>query len=161
ENATIADVSIYVGHAVGQMRLGIYADASGNPGALRAQTAAFTPVVGWNTQPVQTPVELAAGGYWLAYLAQSNELLLKAGAGGDARGFSQPFGPLPENFAASPLSAAVHWSLYATLQTGGSFAAAAAVDAGIPWTASADTAQADPADAATEHEHIYLPLVVR
>ena len=159
ENATIGDVSVYVAHAVGQMRLGVYADAGGNPGALRAQTAAFTPTVGWNTQPVQTPVELSAGVYWLAYLAQSNELLLKAGAGGEARGFSQPFGPLPESFGTLPLSAAVHWSLYATLQSGGSVAAAAAVDAGIPW--AADTGQADLHDAATEHEHIYLPLVVR
>ena len=41
----------------------------------------------------------------------------------------------------------------------GSVAAAAAVDAGIPW--AADTGQADLHDAATEHEHIYLPLVVR
>ena len=49
-------------------------DAGGAPGALKASTASFTPVAGWNTQVVTTPVALPAGTYWLSYLPSSNAL---------------------------------------------------------------------------------------
>jgi len=74
--ATIESLSFYVTQASGNLVLGIY-DASGpngGPGALKAQTNRFTPVVGWNTANVITPVPLPAGTYWLAYLASSNRL---------------------------------------------------------------------------------------
>ena len=69
QTATLQSLSFYVNAAAGNLRLGIY-DATGpngGPGALKAQTNAFAPVVGWNTQSVITPVLLPAGAYWLAY----------------------------------------------------------------------------------------------
>ena len=74
--ATIQSLSFYVTAASGNLILGIY-DATGpngGPGALKASTASFTPVTGWNTANVVTPVSLAAGSYWLAYLPSSNAL---------------------------------------------------------------------------------------
>jgi hypothetical protein len=66
--ATIESLSFYVTRAAGQLLLGIYdaSGATGRPGKLLAQTKSFTPVKGWNTQSVVTPVALAAGNYWLA-----------------------------------------------------------------------------------------------
>jgi len=74
--ATIQSLSFYVTAASGKLILGIY-DATGpngGPGALKAQTNSFTPVTGWNTANVITPVSLTAGAYWLAYLPSSNAL---------------------------------------------------------------------------------------
>src|SRR5215469_9031038 len=79
--ATIQSLSFYVTQASGNLILGIY-DASGpngGPGALKAQTNSFTPVVGWNTANVITPVPLPAGTYWLAYLASSDSLAFMKG----------------------------------------------------------------------------------
>jgi hypothetical protein len=115
QNATIQSLSFYVTTASGQLRLGIYDDTGGNPGALKAQTAAFTPVVGWNTQNVSTPALLPAGTYWLAYLPQSNNLHFRVASTGSARGYSYPFGIMPSTYSSSPMSADVHWSFYATL----------------------------------------------
>lgn len=58
QTATIQSLSFNVLTAAGNLRLGVY-DAtgpSGGPGALKAQTNSFVPVVGWNTQNVITPV---------------------------------------------------------------------------------------------------------
>jgi len=63
---TLESLSFYVSQAAGSLVLGVY-DASGpgnGPGTLIAQTAGFTPVVGWNTQSV-APVTLSAGTYRL------------------------------------------------------------------------------------------------
>jgi hypothetical protein len=117
--ATIESLSFYVTQARGNLVLGIY-DASGpngGPGALKAQTNSFTPVVGWNTANVITPVPLAAGSYWLAYLASSNNLAFMKGqtSSVSSRYYSHPFGPLPATFSTSPSSDPYHWSFYATL----------------------------------------------
>ena len=76
EAATVQSLSFYVTAASGNLILGIY-DAtgpSGGPGALKASTKSFAPTKGWNTAKVVTPVALAAGSYWLAYLPSSNSL---------------------------------------------------------------------------------------
>src|SRR5246500_6049904 len=81
QTATINSLSFYVTQASGNLILGIY-DASGpngGPGALKAQTNSFAPVVGWNTANVITPVSLPAGVYWLAYLPSSNSLSFMKG----------------------------------------------------------------------------------
>ena len=70
--ATIESLSMYVNPAAGLLRLGIYDNNAGYPGARKAVTAEFTPVVGWNTQSVTTPVSLAAGTYWLAFTPSSS-----------------------------------------------------------------------------------------
>ena len=117
QSGTLQSLSFYVATASGQLRLGVYNDAAGNPGTLLAQTNAFTPVVGWNTQNV-TPVTLPAGSYWLAYLPQNNNMHYRVEATGTARGYSYTFGSLPGTFSSSAESASAHWSFYATLLTG-------------------------------------------
>jgi hypothetical protein len=117
--ATIESLSLYVTQASGNLVLGIY-DASGpngGPGALKAQTNSFTPIVGWNTANVTAPVLLPAGTYWLAYLPSSNSLAFMKGqtSGVSIRYYSYAFGTLPATFSTSPSSDAYHWSFYATL----------------------------------------------
>jgi hypothetical protein len=163
QNATIQSLSFYVSGAGGELRLGLYADAGGAPGALQAQTASFTPVVGWNTQNVLTPVSLPAGTYWLAFLPQSNSLRFRAAGSGSARGYSYTFGAMPTTFSSSAGSGVVHWSLYASLLTDGAGAmimasqlespaeAPAPVDNGAP--------QAGKPDAVALDQQTFLPLV--
>jgi hypothetical protein len=119
QTATIQSLSFYVTVAGGNLRLGVY-DAtgpSGGPGTKRAETASFTPVVGWNTANVITPVALTAGTYWLAYLPSSNTLAFKKDttAGVSGRYYSYTYGVLPVTFSTAPASTTSHWSLYATL----------------------------------------------
>jgi hypothetical protein len=118
QSATIQSLSYYVATASGQLRLGIYNNNGSNPGTLMAETAAFTPVVGWNTQNVVTPTLLSSGTYWLAFLPQSNSLAGKIVSSGTGRYYSYTFGPLPASYSTSPTAAAFHFSFYATLSTG-------------------------------------------
>jgi hypothetical protein len=116
QSATIQSLSFYVSTAVGQLRLGIYDDAGGRPGTLKAQTLAFTPVVGWNTRSVQTPVLLPAGTYWLVYLPQSDSLHFQVDrTTGSASYYSYTFGAMPSTFSSSATSGTFHFSFYATL----------------------------------------------
>jgi hypothetical protein len=86
------------------------------PGAKKAETNAFTPVVGWNTVNVVTPVALSPGTYWLAYLPQSNSLRFKADRStGQIRYDAYPFAPMPATFSTSTTSEVTHWSLFGTL----------------------------------------------
>jgi hypothetical protein len=110
-----------VTQASGNLILGIY-DASGpngGPGALKAQTNSFTPVVGWNTENVAR-VSLPAGTYWLSYLPSSSNLAFMKGltSGVSNRYYSYAFGALPATFSTSPSSDPSHWSFYATLNSG-------------------------------------------
>jgi len=88
QSATTESLSFYVTSASGNLILGIY-DATGpngGPGALIASTANFTPTTGWNTAQVVTPVSLAAGTYWQAYLPSSSALgFVKTNASGNRR----------------------------------------------------------------------------
>jgi hypothetical protein len=116
--ATVQSLSFYVTAASGNLILGIY-DAtgpSGGPGALRASTASFATKTGWNTAKVVTPVSLAAGSYWLAYLPSSNALsFVKTNATGNCKYYSLSFGSLPKTFNTSPASCnPTTWSFYAT-----------------------------------------------
>jgi len=115
QSATIQSLSYYVATAGGQLRLGIYSNAGNGPGTLLAQTAAFTPVAGWNTQNVTTPVLLPAGTYWLAFLPQNNTLAGRLAFSGSVRYYTSTFGALPNTYSSSPQSATAHFSLYATL----------------------------------------------
>ena len=117
--ATIQSLSFYVTAASGSLILGIY-DATGRdggPGALKASTKSFTPTTGWNTANVVTPVSLAVGSYWLAYLPSSNALsFVKTNASGNCAYYGYNFGSLPSEFSASPNSCTpATWSFYATL----------------------------------------------
>jgi hypothetical protein len=118
--ATIQSLSFYVNTAAGSLRLGIY-DATGpggGPGALKAQTNAFAPVVGWNTANVITPVSLAPGSYWLAYFPSSSSLSFATNFGtGSYKYASMTFGAMPATFPAIAGQGVTHWSVYATLVT--------------------------------------------
>jgi hypothetical protein len=117
KTGTVRSMSFYVSQAAGSLRLGLY-DASGpggGPGTKKAETNAISPVVGWNTVNVVTPVALPAGTYWLTYLPSSNSLhfLLETSSGHMAY-YSYPFGVMPATFSKSPASGIGQWSFYAT-----------------------------------------------
>jgi hypothetical protein len=118
QSATIQSLSFYVTTASGNLRLGIY-DATGpggGPGTLMAETSAFTPVVGWNTANVITPVLLPTGNYWLAYLPSSSGLNFATNFSiGAYRYTNFTFGPMPATFPAIVGQGTTHWSLYGTL----------------------------------------------
>ncbi len=118
QSGAIQSLSFYVGTASGRLRLGVYNNASGRPGTLMAQTAEFTPTVGWNTQNVITPAHLTAGTYWLVFLAENNSLHMRVQQTGTAWDYSYAFGALPNTIPGSPASGNYHFSLYATLTEG-------------------------------------------
>ena len=118
--ASIESLSLYVGNAAGNVRLGIYDDTgpNGGPGAKKAETNDVPATAGWMTVPVITPVVLPAGTYWLAYAVSDGGLSTKkAGDGtGNLATMQQPYGgPLPDPFSTTPNTDTDHWSLYATL----------------------------------------------
>jgi hypothetical protein len=122
QTATIQSMSFYVATAAGKLRLGIY-DAtgpSGGPGAKKAETAEITPITGWNTVNVTTPVSLTAGTYWLAYLPSDNNLHFRVDGTGVAKAYGYTYAAMPATFSTSPTTYTAHWSLYASLVTGGS-----------------------------------------
>ena len=108
----LQSLSMYVRTVGGQLRLGLY---SGNtPTTLIAQTAAFTPVAGWNTQPAVS-AQLPAGQYWLASFSQLNSLVLTKNSGGSAYYKpGQTFGAMPATFPSAPSTEASTWSVYGT-----------------------------------------------
>lgn len=121
DKATLKSLSFYVASADGLLRLGVY-DATGpggGPGEKKAETPEFTPIDGWNTVNVETPVALAAGTYWLAYAPSSNDLHFERA--GDDTGMIASFGlpydgsPMPQTFSTMPDTTTDHWSFYASL----------------------------------------------
>jgi hypothetical protein len=121
QGGTLQSLSFYVTQAAGSLVLGVY-DASGpngGPGKLLAQTNSFTPTVGWNTANVITPVHLAPGTYWLAYLPSDNNLHFRVDrTSGTLEWYSYAFGPMASTFSTTPTVETGHWSLYATLTPG-------------------------------------------
>ncbi len=120
QTATMQSISIYIKAAAGQMYMGVYNNNSGKPGSLVATTAQFTPVVGWNTINVTTPVSLAAGTYWLSYQPNNDGLGQAFSTTSGTTYYAQPrtYGALPGSFPASTLAANTESSVYATLTTG-------------------------------------------
>jgi hypothetical protein len=119
QTATLESLSFYVTQAAGKLRLSLY-DATGpggGPGALKAQTAELTPVVGWNTAPVTAQISLPAGAYWLAYLPSDDNLHFRVERStGSTVYYSFAYGPMPSTFSTSPTRIVGNWSFYATLR---------------------------------------------
>jgi len=116
---TLQSLSIYVANAnaAGELRLGLYdgSGANGGPGNIIAQTAAFVPVVGWNTQPVAS-TQLTAGGYWLAYATNSNRLTFSVEYdNGECWWANLSFQAMPATFPQVVGMDQCHWGFYATL----------------------------------------------
>jgi hypothetical protein len=122
QSATIQSMAFYVTAAAGNLVLGVY-DAtgpSGGPGHLVAQTAEFTPLVGWNVAATTTTPTLAAGNYWLAYFPSSSALsFVKENNTGPCYYYSLTFtSTLPQTFSTKPQNCtSTTWSLYTTLAT--------------------------------------------
>lgn len=119
---TLTSLSFFVGPVTGgTLRLGLYSNGTDNrPGTKLAETAAFVPVVGWNTQPVVTSVFLPPGTYWLAYFPSSNTLafpVTRVPTAGTHWLAPVTFGSMPATFPANATSGVSHWSLYGTVMT--------------------------------------------
>jgi hypothetical protein len=116
---TLTSMSFYVSKIGGTLKLAVY-DAtgpSGGPGNLKASTASFTPVKGWNTQNVTSQILIPAGIYWLAYLPSGNSLsFLKTLTGPIYYYTLNSANPFPASFAASTATRGLTtWSFYASL----------------------------------------------
>lgn len=133
QDGYIQSLSFGVVNPAGQLRLSLY-DSAGN---LLAQTAAFTPVAGINTQPVISSSLINAGTQvYPAYNPSSNGLSFPVfrGPGVTYRARQWPFGPAPAKLPAATETNTVRWCLYATLS------AAPVVSDTIPPSAPANLA---------------------
>lgn len=116
ETATIKKFSIYIQKASGLIRLGIYDDRSNSPGILRAKTAEFKTVNGWNTKEVISRIQLEPGLYWLCFQSNSNSLVVKGSSQGGSDVYcSRPYQALPQNFPAGNVEGTCQYSFYAIL----------------------------------------------
>jgi hypothetical protein len=116
-SATLLRLSFFVTSAAGKLRLGLYdaSGAGGLPGRKLAETNEIVPVAeSWNEATVPSAL-LAAGRYWLAYLASDSLLHFRRADAGRAAYGPYPYGPMPTTFVASPGTAAWIWSFTATL----------------------------------------------
>ena len=112
--ARLQSLSFYLATASGNLRLGLYTDAGTKPGTKITEAASAAAVSGWNTRAV-TPVNLAAGNYWLAYEVSSNSAAFRKGSGGSLVVAPVTFGTMPATFPNPTGSEAVHWSFYMTV----------------------------------------------
>jgi len=121
QTANLQSLSFYVTeYESGSLRLGLY-DATGTdgkPGALMAATAELTPANGWNTANVITPVSLAPGDYWLAYLPSESgfKYPIQDGVGSFAY-HPYDYNPMPDSFGdlTGGGTGNGEWLFYATL----------------------------------------------
>jgi hypothetical protein len=69
--------------APGNVKVAVYDDNSGEPGALRKSVDTSTPVSsGWNTIPITPPIAVTSStNYWLAFCSDGNIVGAKAGTG--------------------------------------------------------------------------------
>lgn len=115
EAGKIDSISLYVLVAAGNIRLAIYSDSAGSPGALLCQTASQTAVEGWNTLIPTTLPTLAAGTYWLAFQVSSATLQIRyqAGAANQRAYRTFTYNAFPDPFG-TPTLDAYTYSIYAT-----------------------------------------------
>lgn len=112
-NATLQSLSFYLGTASGNIRLGLYRDNNGRPGAKVAEASSVAAVVGWNTRPVTA--SLTAGTYWLVFELSSNAARGRLTNSGTAIYASQAYGTLPATFPAGTLVGNTSFSFYMTV----------------------------------------------
>jgi hypothetical protein len=118
--ATLQSISMPITTAGISFLLGIYADASGAPGALLASSALATSVVGLNTLTIPGSVVLAAGKYWITVQNQSGMGGYYDSTGLGAYNSSVTWtGALPSSFPSGGGSGAFLFWLFATLLTSG------------------------------------------
>ena len=116
ETATIKRFSIYIQKASGLVRLGIYDDRFNCPGTLRAKTAGFKPVNGWNTKEVISRVQLEPGLYWLCFQSNSSSLRVQGSSQGGSDVYcNRPYQVLPTGFPTVNGSGTWQYSFYTVL----------------------------------------------
>lgn len=76
ETGTVTDISFYLKTAVsGNLKLGIYADSSGNPGALLYGGGSFAVSgIGWKNQTGLSVAVTAGNYYWIAFRPDSDSM---------------------------------------------------------------------------------------
>jgi hypothetical protein len=126
QNGTVISMSVFVASPISaspnnQFQVAIYADNSGTPGALIAQSASQTLVAdSWNTIPISAPVT-ANGYYWFAYntnglAGNANNLRLDTTGGSSTWINSQPFGAWPATYGPIGGTSSYNTSMYTTFQ---------------------------------------------
>lgn len=105
----LIELALYVeapGSGANHCRLGLYTGdntpGGGQPVALVAETAEFSPVAGWNFVPVVTPVSIPVGSYWIAGLSD-DDISVNEVSGPGKLSFATPttYGPLPDPFVST------------------------------------------------------------
>jgi hypothetical protein len=118
QTGTLLSLSMYVQAIGGQMRLGLYSGLP-KPTTLVAQTNAFTPGVGWNTQPLTTTASCVPGPYWLSFVCQLNSLTVtKTSVSFPTYNTANTFGVMPNPFPTVLSTENSVWSLYGTFSVG-------------------------------------------
>jgi hypothetical protein len=121
EAGTIQSISIYHNGGTGHVLLGVYADASGAPGARLGVTAStvINSTGGWQTIPLTSAYSVASGQtVWLSWVFENNPGIRYV-AGTPARAESPNLwaGGMPDPFGAASFGN-YKYSLYCTYTTG-------------------------------------------
>ena len=119
---TLTALSVYVGAtpANAHLRLALYANnASGDPGALLAQTGEALAAAGWNTLAVTGGPTLAPGTYWIVAQTDNPGTVYRvtSGLGGaDYVGWApQTYGPFPASIGGWAKFAGQAFAMYGTV----------------------------------------------
>lgn len=67
------------------VKVAVYADDAGEPGALLGYSASTAIASGWNAVPLTASVVLSAGSYWLASICDASGKTLRNATGGTER----------------------------------------------------------------------------
>jgi len=122
EGGTIQNISIYHNGGTGQVFLGIYADASGVPGARLGVTPATTisSSAGWQTVSLMNPVSITTEQkVWLSWVFENNPgIRYETGTPARAQSGALWTGGMPDPFGSSSL-ANYRYSIYCTYIPGG------------------------------------------
>jgi hypothetical protein len=98
--AMVYSLALYIQLGLNQVRVAIYANNAGQPGALIVQSQAQQEQAGWNTVPIPATT-LAPGNYWLAYQFPGSDTAATYYTGSPAPGLyasAASFGNFPATF---------------------------------------------------------------
>lgn len=115
--ALVYSLSLYIELGLGQVRVAIYANNAGLPGALIVQSQPQAEQAGWNMIHI-TPTYLPPGNYWLAYQFSGSDLAATYYTSGSPSGVyvnAPSFGNFPSSFPLTGVySYNANWCFYAS-----------------------------------------------
>ena len=120
---TLASLSVYVGStpAGAHVRLGLYTNGGGSPGALLAQSADTIATAGWNTLPMPPGTALAAGSYWILGQADKRGTVFRYSTGLAATDYvgwtPLAYGAFPASVSSFHQQPGEAFSMYGTVYT--------------------------------------------